>query len=75
MLGQVRARQKAQQIRAYVDEVIASRDAAEGRAFEGERDAWARWARTVADQLDPLAPASKLMAAGYLQKRCVPNSS
>jgi hypothetical protein len=74
LLGQVRARQQAQQIRAYVDEVIAAPDAAEGRAFEGERDAWIRWALTVADQLDPLAPASKLMAADFLQNRCVPDS-
>jgi hypothetical protein len=56
LLAQVAARQQAQQIRRYVDEVAATPDAIAGRAFEGERDAWARWALTVADQLDPLAP-------------------
>jgi hypothetical protein len=61
LLGLVSARQQAQQIRAYVDDVLASSNAVAGRAFDGERDAWASWARSVADQLDPLAltePAS-----------------
>lgn len=61
LLGQVSARQQAQQIRAYVDEVLASPDAMAGRAFDGDRDAWAGWARAVANGLDPLAspePAS-----------------
>ncbi|MFM0472310.1 hypothetical protein [Paraburkholderia strydomiana] len=61
LLGQVSARQQAQQIRAYVDEVLASPGAVTGRAFDGDRDAWAGWARSVADQIDPLAssePAS-----------------
>ena len=52
----VSARQQAQQIRAYVDDVLSSPDAVAGRAFDGERDAWIGWARSVADQLDPLAP-------------------
>jgi hypothetical protein len=54
LLGQVSARQQAQQIRAYVDEVLASPDAVAGRAFDGERDTWAHWARMVANGLDPL---------------------
>jgi hypothetical protein len=56
LLTQVSARQQAQQIRAYVEEVLSSPDAVGGRAFDGERDAWAGWARSVADQFDPLAP-------------------
>lgn len=56
LFAQVSARQQAQQIRAYVDEVLASPDAVTGRAFEGDRDTWAGWARSVADQLDPLLP-------------------
>lgn len=55
LLGQVSARQQAQQIRAYVDEVLSSPDAVAGRAFDGEREAWAGWAHSVADHLDPLA--------------------
>ncbi|WP_434717199.1 hypothetical protein P5X00_39755 (plasmid) [Paraburkholderia sp. A2RO-4L] len=55
LLGQVSAWQQAQQIRAYVEAVLSSPDALSGRAFEGERDTWAHWARTVADGLDPLA--------------------
>lgn len=55
LLGQVSARQQAQQIRAYVDEVLSSPGAVAGRAFDGDRDAWADWAHSVADQLDPLA--------------------
>ncbi|WP_213780746.1 hypothetical protein [Caballeronia sp. dw_276] len=58
LFAQVAARQQAQQIRAYVQEVITSPHAAERRAFDGERDAWACWALTVADRLDPLAPDS-----------------
>jgi hypothetical protein len=58
LLGQVNARQQAQQIRAYVNEVLTSPHAVEGRAFEGDRDTWAGWARAVADGLDPLIPAS-----------------
>lgn len=65
LLGQVGARQQAQQIRAYVDEVLASPDAMPGRAFDGERDVWASWARSVADQLDPL-----LTRTGQLGARC-----
>ncbi|ALE53347.1 hypothetical protein AC233_00395 [Burkholderia sp. HB1] len=56
LLAQVSARQQAQQIRLYVEEVLASPDAMAGRAFDGDREAWAGWARTVADWLDPLAP-------------------
>jgi hypothetical protein len=55
LLGQVSAWQQAQHIRAYVAEVMSSPDAMEGRAFDGDRDTWAGWARGVADQLDPLA--------------------
>jgi hypothetical protein len=55
LLGQVSGWQQAQQIRAYVAEVLSSADAVEGRAFDGKRDAWADWARGAADQLDPLA--------------------
>jgi hypothetical protein len=55
LLGQVSAWQQAQQIRAYVDAVLSLPDALSGRAFDGERDAWAHWARTVADGIDPLA--------------------
>lgn len=61
LFAQISARQQAQQIRGYVDEVLASPGAMAGRAFEGDRDAWAGWARRVADQLDPLVspePAS-----------------
>jgi hypothetical protein len=56
LLGQVSARQQAQQIRAYVNEVLSSPGAAAGRAFDGDRDTWAGWARAVADGLDPLTP-------------------
>ncbi|AXE97333.1 hypothetical protein [Paraburkholderia hospita] len=58
LLDQVSAHQQAQRIRAYVDEVLSSADAVAGRAFEGDRDVWAYWARTVADRLDPLAAAN-----------------
>jgi hypothetical protein len=54
LFAQVAARQQAQQIRAYVDEVLASSHAVASRAFEGDLDAWAGWARIVADQVDPL---------------------
>ena len=57
LFAQVAARQQAQQIRAYVEKVMTSPHAAEGRAFDGDRDVWARWALTVAVQLDPLAAA------------------
>jgi hypothetical protein len=58
LLAHVSARQQAQQIRAYVDEVLSSPDAIEGRAFDGDRDTWAAWARTVANGIDPLASVS-----------------
>lgn len=57
LFAQVAARQRAQQIRTYVEEVIMSPHAVEGRAFDGDRDVWARWALTVAARLDPLALA------------------
>ncbi|MGV7245520.1 hypothetical protein [Caballeronia sp. M23-90] len=52
---QVAAWQQAQQIRAYVEEVITSPHAVEGQAFDGDRDVWTRWALAVAVQLDPLS--------------------
>lgn len=55
LLGQASGWQQAQQIRAYVQAVLSSPEATPGRAFDGERDAWAGWARAVADQLDPLS--------------------
>jgi hypothetical protein len=55
LLGQVSAWQQAKQIRAYVEEVLASPYAISGRAFDGERETWANWARAVANGLDPLA--------------------
>lgn len=55
LFDQVNARQQAQQIRAYVDDVLSLPGAAAGRAFDGDLDVWAHWARSVADQLDPLA--------------------
>lgn len=54
LLAQVSGWQQAEQIRAYVEAVLSSPDALPGRAFDGERDAWAHWARTVANGLDPL---------------------
>jgi len=54
LLALVRARREAQQIRAYVDEVLSSTQAVPGRAFDGDRDTWAKWARSVANKLDPL---------------------
>jgi hypothetical protein len=57
LFAQVTARQQALQIRHYVDEVAASPGAIAGRAFEGDRDAWATWALAVAARLDPLMPA------------------
>jgi hypothetical protein len=54
LFAQVAARQQAQQIRHYVDEVTATPSAIAGRAFEGDRDAWAMWALAVAARLDPL---------------------
>jgi hypothetical protein len=65
LFGLVSAYQQAQQIRAYVAQVLSSPDAVAGRAFDGDRATWASWARNVADQLDPLAspePASQLGA-------------
>lgn len=59
LLAQVTARQQAQQIRAYVEAVLASPEADEGRAFEGDRQTWASWARTIADRLDPLINEEK----------------
>jgi hypothetical protein len=58
LLGLVSARQQAQQIRAYVAEVLSLPTAVAGRAFDGDRDTWAAWARAVANELDPLTPAS-----------------
>ncbi|HEX4333351.1 MAG TPA: hypothetical protein VH040_14510, partial [Usitatibacter sp.] len=58
LLGQVSARQQAQQIRAYVDEVLSLSDAVAGRALDGDREEWATWARTIANDLDPFVPAS-----------------
>jgi hypothetical protein len=58
LLGLVSARQQAQQIRAYVVEVLSSPDATAGRAFDGDRDAWASWASSIANSLDPLVPAN-----------------
>lgn len=63
LLGQVSARQQAQQIRAYVDEVLSSPNAITGCAFDGDRDTWASWARVVADRLDPLGLANPASAA------------
>jgi hypothetical protein len=57
LFAQVTARQQALQIRHYVDEVAATPGAIAGRAFEGDRDAWATWALAVAARLDPLMPA------------------
>jgi hypothetical protein len=54
LFAQVTARQQALQIRHYVDEVAATPCAMAGRAFEGDRDAWAAWALTVAARIDPL---------------------
>jgi hypothetical protein len=65
LLGQVSARHQALQIRAYVDDVLSSPEAVAGRAFDGDRETWAGWARSVADQIDPLVspePASQLGA-------------
>jgi hypothetical protein len=56
LFAQVAARQQAQQIRHYVDEVTATPDAIAGRAFEGDRKTWAAWALALAAQLDPLLP-------------------
>ena len=58
LLGLVSAHQQAQQIRAYVDDVLSSPDAVTGRAFDGDREAWASWARSIANSLDPLVPAN-----------------
>lgn len=63
LLAQVSARQQAQQIRAYIDEVLSSPDAVAGRAFDGDRGTWASWAHSVADQLDPLASPEPASAA------------
>jgi hypothetical protein len=57
LLSKVSAHHQAQQIRAYVVATTTSPHAVQGRAFDGEREAWARWALAVADHLDPLAPA------------------
>jgi hypothetical protein len=64
LLGQVSARQQAQQIRAYVDEVLSSPDSVAGRAFDGDRNAWAHWAHTVANRLDPLASPEPVVSHG-----------
>lgn len=45
LLAQVAAHQQAQQIRQYVRQVSDTPAAIEGRAFEGDRDAWTVWAR------------------------------
>lgn len=54
LLAQVSACQQAQQIREYVGKATSTPNAIEGRAFDGDRDAWARWALAIADRLDPL---------------------
>lgn len=54
LLTQVAARQQAQQIRRYVDDVATSPDAIAGRAFEGDYATWATWALKVAARFDPL---------------------
>ncbi|MFL9897902.1 hypothetical protein PQR71_06970 [Paraburkholderia fungorum] len=56
LLAQVNAYRQAQQIREYVGTVQASPHATQGRSFDGEREAWTRWALAVADDLDPLTP-------------------
>ena len=56
LFAQVAAWQQAQQIRHYVDEVTATASAIAGHAFEGDREAWATWALTIAARLDPLTP-------------------
>lgn len=57
LLAQVNAHQQAHQIRHYVQQVNATPTAVEGRAFEGNRQAWTAWALALADQLDPLMPS------------------
>ncbi|MHB9840952.1 hypothetical protein Q8F57_039730 [Paraburkholderia terrae] len=57
LLAQVNAYQQAQQIREYVGKVTALPLATQGRAFDGDREAWACWALAVADQLDPITPS------------------
>ncbi|SAL42304.1 hypothetical protein AWB74_01719 [Caballeronia arvi] len=54
LLAQVSACQQAQQIQEYVGKVESTPNAIEWRAFDGDRDAWARWALAIADRLDPL---------------------
>ncbi|WP_368622627.1 hypothetical protein [Paraburkholderia sp. BR13444] len=71
LLAQVSAWQQAQQIRAYVEAVLTSPVSVPGRAFDGERDAWAHWARAVANGLDPLASSEP--AAPHPADKCNPN--
>jgi hypothetical protein len=62
LLAQVSACQQAQQIREYVGKVASAPNAIEGRAFDGERDAWTRLALAIADRLDPLMQSKNLAA-------------
>ncbi|QIN60314.1 hypothetical protein SBC1_02890 [Caballeronia sp. SBC1] len=64
LLSKVSAHHQAQQIRAYVVATTTSPHAVQGRAFDGEREAWARWALAVADHLDPLALALPVDSGG-----------
>ncbi|MGE8165960.1 hypothetical protein ACQKRQ_38195 [Paraburkholderia sp. NPDC080076] len=67
LLGLVNARQQAHQIRAYVAAVLSSPNAVAGRAFDGDREAWANWANEFANELDPLTlatPAGDATGAG-----------
>ncbi|CAM3155647.1 hypothetical protein [Cupriavidus taiwanensis] len=54
LLAQVSAHQQADQIRHYVQQVNDTPAAVAGRAFNGDRKAWAAWALAIADQIDPL---------------------
>ncbi|CAN7464655.1 hypothetical protein [Paraburkholderia hospita] len=56
LLTQVSDSLQAHHIRDYVCKVTASSLAIQGRAFDGDLDAWACWALAVADELDPLTP-------------------
>ncbi|AME28779.1 hypothetical protein AXG89_33865 (plasmid) [Burkholderia sp. PAMC 26561] len=59
LFAQVAAHQQAQQIRQYVQLINATPAAIEGRAYEGDREAWTAWALALATQLDPLQPADE----------------
>ncbi|ACC69428.1 hypothetical protein PPMP20_08995 [Paraburkholderia phymatum] len=54
LLSQVTAHQQAQLVRNYVCKVRDSKHALDERAFDGDFEAWSRWALSVADQIDPL---------------------